>query len=138
MIQLARRIKQVAPSPTLTIDAKAKQMKSSGIDVVNFGAGEPDFDTPDYIKEAGIQAIRSGTRSTPRPRARPSSRSGVREAAPGERAGLYAQGSHHQLRRQAFHLQHLSGPDQPRGRGPHSGAVLGDLSGGGQLAGASR
>jgi aspartate aminotransferase len=65
-MQLARRIRQVAPSPTLTIDAKAKQMKSQGIDVINFGVGEPDFDTPDYIKEAGIAAIRSGyTKYTP-------------------------------------------------------------------------
>jgi aspartate aminotransferase len=63
---LARRIRAVAPSPTLTIDAKAKQMKSSGVDVINFGAGEPDFDTPDYIKEAAIAAIRSGyTKYTP-------------------------------------------------------------------------
>jgi aspartate aminotransferase len=63
---LARRIRAVAPSPTLAIDAKAKQMKSAGMDVVNFGAGEPDFDTPDYIKEAAIQAIRSGyTKYTP-------------------------------------------------------------------------
>jgi len=65
-MQLARRIKLVAPSLTLTIDAKAKQMKSTGINVINFGAGEPDFDTPDYIKEAAIQAIKSGyTKYTP-------------------------------------------------------------------------
>lgn len=65
-MQLARRIRQVAPSPTLTIDAKAKQMKSAGVDVINFGVGEPDFDTPDYIKEAAIQAIRAGyTKYTP-------------------------------------------------------------------------
>jgi aspartate aminotransferase len=63
---LARRIRVVSPSPTLAIDAKAKQLKSSGIDVINFGAGEPDFDTPDYIKDAAIDAIRSGyTKYTP-------------------------------------------------------------------------
>ena len=65
-MQLARRIKQVAPSPTLAITAKAKQMKAAGTDVANFGAGEPDFDTPDYIKEAAIQAIHDGyTKYTP-------------------------------------------------------------------------
>lgn len=48
----------IAPSATLAISAKAKQMKAEGIDVVNFGVGEPDFNTPENVKEAGIQAIR--------------------------------------------------------------------------------
>lgn len=57
---------QVKPSATLAIDTKFKAMKAAGEDVVGFGAGEPDFETPDYIKEAGIQAIRNGmTRYTP-------------------------------------------------------------------------
>ncbi len=65
-MNLAKRMKTVSASPTLAIDAKAKQLKSSGVDVINFGAGEPDFDTPDYIKEAGIEAIRKGyTKYTP-------------------------------------------------------------------------
>ncbi len=56
----------ISPSPTLSIDAKYKEMKAEGIDVVGFGAGEPDFDTPDHIKEAAIQAIRDGqTKYTP-------------------------------------------------------------------------
>lgn len=65
-MRLSDRAKQISPSPTLTIDAKAKAMKSSGLDVIGFGAGEPDFDTPDYIKEAAIAAIHSGmTKYTP-------------------------------------------------------------------------
>ncbi len=48
------------PSPTLAIDAKAKALKAAGHDVVSLGAGEPDFDTPDYIKEAAIKALREG------------------------------------------------------------------------------
>lgn len=65
-MQLARRIRQVSPSPTLAIDAKAKQLQSAGVDIVNFGAGEPDFDTPDYIKDFAIKAIRDGyTKYTP-------------------------------------------------------------------------
>lgn len=48
------------PSPTLAIDAKAKALKAAGHDVVSLGAGEPDFDTPDYIKEAAIKALRDG------------------------------------------------------------------------------
>jgi len=63
---LANRIKKVAPSLTLAIDAKAKQMKKEGVDLIGFGAGEPDFNTPDNIKEAGIKAIKDNmTRYTP-------------------------------------------------------------------------
>jgi aspartate aminotransferase len=57
---LSDRIKSVQPSATLGITSKAKAMKGRGIDVISFGAGEPDFDTPEYIKQAGIEAIRSG------------------------------------------------------------------------------
>ncbi|GMQ56996.1 pyridoxal phosphate-dependent aminotransferase [Vallitalea sediminicola] len=56
----------IKPSSTLEITAKAKQMKADGIDVVGFGAGEPDFDTPDHIKQAAIEAINEGfTKYTP-------------------------------------------------------------------------
>jgi aspartate aminotransferase len=57
---LADRIKALAPSPTLAIQAKAKAMRAQGIDVISFGAGEPDFDTPERIKEAAIRAMRKG------------------------------------------------------------------------------
>jgi aspartate aminotransferase len=57
---LADRIKALAPSPTLAIQAKAKAMRAQGIDVISFGAGEPDFDTPERIKEAAIRALRKG------------------------------------------------------------------------------
>jgi aspartate aminotransferase len=57
---------QVAPSPTMAIDARAKELTASGVDVVNFGAGEPDFDTPVHIRDAGMSALASGrTRYTP-------------------------------------------------------------------------
>ena len=63
---LSERACKIKPSPTLAIDAKAKAMKAQGIDVVNFGVGEPDFDTPEHIKEAAIKAIREGfTKYTP-------------------------------------------------------------------------
>jgi aspartate aminotransferase len=63
---LSHRADKIKPSPTLAIDAKAKAMKAKGIDIVNFGVGEPDFDTPDNVKEAAIKAIRDGfTRYTP-------------------------------------------------------------------------
>ncbi len=66
MPQLASRLDLIAASPTLALDAKAKAMKASGLDVIGFGIGEPDFDTPDHIREAGVKAIRDGfTRYTP-------------------------------------------------------------------------
>lgn len=57
-MQLSDRINSVAPSLTLAVDAKAKALKAAGEDVVGFGAGEPDFDTPEPIKQAAIDAIR--------------------------------------------------------------------------------
>ncbi len=52
--------RQIAPSPTLAVDAKAKALRAAGKDVCGFGAGEPDFDTPEFIKEAAIKALRDG------------------------------------------------------------------------------
>ncbi len=59
-MKLADRVNKIQPSPTLAIDAKAKALKAQGVDVVGFGAGEPDFDTPANIKEAGKKAIDAG------------------------------------------------------------------------------
>ena len=65
-MQLARRIRQIPPSATLALNAKANQLKAQGVDIVNFGVGEPDFDTPENIREAAIRAIHEGfTRYTP-------------------------------------------------------------------------
>lgn len=57
---LSDRAKKIKPSPTLAIDSKAKAMKASGVDVISFGVGEPDFDTPDNIKEAAYRAMKDG------------------------------------------------------------------------------
>ncbi len=57
---LADRMKTLAPSPTLAMQAKAKAMRAQGIDVISFGAGEPDFDTPSRIKDAAVRAIEKG------------------------------------------------------------------------------
>lgn len=63
---LAKRISAISPSPTLAITAKAKEMKAKGIDVIGFGAGEPDFDTPEHIKEEAKKALDEGfTKYTP-------------------------------------------------------------------------
>jgi len=67
-MKLAGRVGKIQPSPTLAITSKAKAMKAQGIDVVGFGAGEPDFDTPDHIKAAAKKALDAGyTKYTPVP-----------------------------------------------------------------------
>lgn len=65
-MQAATRVTSITPSLTLAIDSKAKAMKAEGIDVINFGAGEPDFDTPDHIKAAAMGSLDAGfTKYTP-------------------------------------------------------------------------
>ncbi|WP_018703726.1 MULTISPECIES: pyridoxal phosphate-dependent aminotransferase [Sporomusaceae] len=65
-MNLSRKGLSISPSATLAIDSKAKKLKAEGIDVVGFGAGEPDFDTPVHIKQAAIAAIEAGfTKYTP-------------------------------------------------------------------------
>ena len=65
-IRLADALERVKPSATIAVTTKAAELKSAGHDVIGLGAGEPDFDTPDNIKEAAIKAIREGkTKYTP-------------------------------------------------------------------------
>jgi aspartate aminotransferase len=59
-VKLARRLSVIEPSPTLAVSAKAAKLKAAGVDVVSFGAGEPDFDTPSFIKEAAKRALDAG------------------------------------------------------------------------------
>ncbi|MDR1523570.1 MAG: pyridoxal phosphate-dependent aminotransferase [Endomicrobium sp.] len=57
---ISKRAQSIKPSPTLAIDTKAKTLKQKGVDIINFGIGEPDFDTPKNIKDAAISAINNG------------------------------------------------------------------------------
>jgi aspartate aminotransferase len=59
-ITLSNRVQRVKPSPTLSVTARVAELRAAGRDIIGLGAGEPDFDTPDHIKAAGIEAIRSG------------------------------------------------------------------------------
>lgn len=66
MTLIAESLKQIKPSPTIAVTTKAKELKAAGKDVIGLGAGEPDFDTPDHIKQAAIEAINAGqTKYTP-------------------------------------------------------------------------
>ena len=59
-IRLSRRVQSIKPSPTLAVTTRARELRESGQDVIGLGAGEPDFDTPDHIKAAAIEAINNG------------------------------------------------------------------------------
>ncbi|MEM9684135.1 MAG: aminotransferase class I/II-fold pyridoxal phosphate-dependent enzyme, partial [Pseudomonadota bacterium] len=60
MAFLSDALARVKPSPTIAVSTKARELKAAGRDVIGLGAGEPDFDTPDPIKQAGIDAIWAG------------------------------------------------------------------------------
>ena len=65
-MKLSKRVSSIKPSPTLEITERAAAMKAEGIDIIGFGAGEPDFDTPEHIKKAAIDALKKGyTKYTP-------------------------------------------------------------------------
>ena len=64
-IKLSQRVQRVKPSPTLAVDAQAKALRAAGVDIINLGAGEPDFDTPEHIKAAATQAIADGQTKYP-------------------------------------------------------------------------
>ena len=59
-MRVSERAQAIPPSATLAVTSRAKELKAKGIDIVDFGAGEPDFDTPDFIKEAAIKALKAG------------------------------------------------------------------------------
>lgn len=60
MSELSARVKQIKPSPTLAVSAKANALRAAGVDVINLSVGEPDFDTPEFVKAAAIDAIHAG------------------------------------------------------------------------------
>ena len=59
-LQLSSRVQSIKPSPTLAVTNKAAELRAAGLDIIGLGAGEPDFDTPDHIKAAAIEAIHNG------------------------------------------------------------------------------
>ena len=65
---LSENLSRVKPSATIAVTVKAQQLKAAGRDVIGLGAGEPDFDTPEHIKQAAVEAIKAGkTKYTPVP-----------------------------------------------------------------------
>ena len=134
--KISQRAASLSPSLTLAIDAKAKAMKAAGEDVVGFGAGEPDFDTPQHIKDAAAKALAAGfTKYTPSSGIPGIARGHRRQVQARKRPDLQAVANHRLLRRQTFLLQHH--PRHLRGgrRSHHPRAVLVELPGNGEARG---
>src|SRR4051794_41535837 len=88
MPPLAHRLNDIAESITLAVTAKANALKKAGVDVVSFGAGEPDFDTPGFIKEAAIKALLAGETKDEATPGRGGAREGISEQRkPGDGRG---------------------------------------------------
>ena len=129
-MKLSGRVGRIKPSPTLAITGKAKQMKAQGIDVVGFGAGEPDFDTPD--PHQGRRQEGAGRRVHevhPGPRLAGAQGRHHRQAQAGQRPRIQAGERHRLPRREALDLQRRPGVPRGRGRGDHPRPVLGFLPG---------
>ncbi len=130
MAFLAEHLKRIKPSATIAVTDKARELKAAGRDVIGLGAGEPDFDTPDNIKEAAIKAIRDGKTKYTAVDGIPELKAAiVAQVQARERPRLQADADHRRHRRQAGALQRADGDAQPRRRGHHPGALLGELSG---------
>ena len=129
MAFLADILSRVKPSATIAVTQKARELKAQGRDIIGLGAGEPDFDTPDNIKEAAIDAIRRGeTKYPPVVRHRAAARGDRQEVQARERSRLQAGADDRRHRRQADPVQRLHGDAEPRRRGGHPRALLGELS----------
>src|SRR3954453_30832 len=59
-LAVSKRVQRVKPSPTVALTGRVAQLKAEGKDIISLGAGEPDFDTPTHIADAGVEAIRKG------------------------------------------------------------------------------
>ena len=112
MAQLSERLNRLAPSATLAMSQKSNEMKAQGIDVINMSVGEPDFNTPEHIKEAGKKAIDDNfSKYSPVP-----GYADLREAISETRC-----------------MQQYSCLSEPRGRGYYPCALLGKLSTNGKI-----
>ena len=130
MAFLADHLKRIKPSATMAVTDKARALKAAGRDVIGLGAGEPDFDTPDNIKQAAIKAIMDGkTAKYTAVEGMPELKAAiVRKFKRENDARLQAEPDHRRHRRQAGALQRAGGDAQSRRRGHHPGALLGELS----------
>ncbi len=129
---LSDTLSRVKPSATIVMTQKARDLKAQGKDVISLSVGEPDFDTPDHIKEAAVAAIRKNETRYPAGRRHPGAARGDRqEVQARERPRLQAVADDRLDRRQAGDLQRAPRDAEPGRRGHRAAALLGLLSGDG-------
>ena len=115
---LAARARRLTPSPTLALSARARALRAQGIDVLTFTAGEPDFDTPERVKDAAIRALREGKTKYTDAGGIPELKSAICAKLRRDNGlGLRIRRGHRLGGGEAHALQHLRGPRRPRGRG---------------------
>ena len=125
---IAERISSISVSSTMKVAADAEKLRAKGVDVVDFGAGEPDFPTPDNIKQAAIRALEqnftkyTAAAGTPELKQAVCDRHALDFGTAYQPAECIIDGG-----RQARHLQPHPGADRSRRRGGDPGALLGDL-----------
>ena len=126
---VARTLERVKPSPTMAITSKARELKAAGFDVIGLGAGEPDFDTPDNIKQAAIEAIQRGETKYTAVDGIPELKRAVAEKFKREN-GLAYKPSEITVGSGGKQVLYnaLLATLEPRRRGDHPVAVLGELS----------
>ena len=121
MAFLADALSRVKPSATIAVTQKARELKEAGRDVIGLGAGEPDFDTPDNIKKAAIDAIRRGETKYPPVSGIAPLREAIAKKFKRENNLDYRAGADDRRhRRQADPVQRLHGDAEPRRRGRSS------------------
>ncbi len=125
---IADSLQRVQPSATIAVSNKAMELKAAGEDVIGLGAGEPDFDTPDNIKQAAIQAIQRRQNQIHCGRRHSRVEAGNRQQVEaGEWSRLQAGPGDGRFRWQAGALQRTARDHQPRRRGHYSSPLLGQL-----------
>ena len=126
---LSDALSRIKPSATIVITQKARDLKAQGRDVISLSVGEPDFDTPDNIKEAAIAAIRRGeTKYTPVSGIVPLREAIARKFKRENGLDYKPLADHRRHRRQAGDLQRAARHPEPGRRGHHPDALLGVLS----------
>ena len=129
MAFLSDALARIKPSPTVAITAHALRLKAEGRDIISLAAGEPDFDTPANIRDAAKAAIDRGETRYTAPEGIPELRRAIAAKFARENRLDYAPDAGHRLdRRQAGAVQRAARHAEPRRRGDHPRALLGQLS----------
>jgi hypothetical protein len=128
--RLSSALGRIAPSPTLAMTNRVLAMRAEGIEVIGLSAGEPDFDTPDFVKEAAIEAIRDGHDQIYQCRRHPRAEGGDRSPSSSATMALtYSpKPDHGEFGRQAHAVQRILVATVDGRRGHHPRALLGQLS----------